>query len=74
MSGGIRAGGIYAGDIRNSLNPARRKKPPSICTTRITSRGVKLYVKRVFITDDDKELMPTWLRFVRGSSIPKTCP
>ncbi|MCL2765457.1 MAG: molecular chaperone HtpG [Treponema sp.] len=28
--------------------------------------GVKLYVKRIFITDDDKELMPTYLRFVRG--------
>jgi len=28
--------------------------------------GVKLYVKRVFITDDDKELMPIYLRFLRG--------
>jgi molecular chaperone HtpG len=28
--------------------------------------GVKLYVKRVFITDDNKELLPTYLRFVRG--------
>jgi len=28
--------------------------------------GIKLYVKRVFITDDDKELMPTYLRFLRG--------
>lgn len=28
--------------------------------------GVKLYVKRVFITDDDKELLPQYLRFVRG--------
>jgi molecular chaperone HtpG len=28
--------------------------------------GVKLYVKRIFITDNDKELMPTYLRFIRG--------
>jgi len=28
--------------------------------------GVKLYVKRVFITDDEKELLPIYLRFVRG--------
>tara|TARA_Y100001970_G_scaffold291403_1_gene428437 strand:- start:981 stop:2837 length:1857 start_codon:yes stop_codon:yes gene_type:complete len=28
--------------------------------------GIKLYINRVFITDDDKELMPTYLRFVRG--------
>jgi molecular chaperone HtpG len=28
--------------------------------------GVKLYVKRVFITDDDKDLLPAYLRFIRG--------
>jgi molecular chaperone HtpG len=28
--------------------------------------GVKLYVKRVFIMDDAKELLPAYLRFVRG--------
>ena len=28
--------------------------------------GVKLYVKRVFIMDDAKELLPQYLRFVRG--------
>ena len=28
--------------------------------------GVKLYVKRVFILDDAKELLPQYLRFVRG--------
>ncbi len=28
--------------------------------------GVKLYVKRVFILDDSKDLLPQYLRFVRG--------
>jgi molecular chaperone HtpG len=31
-----------------------------------TSRGVKLFVKRVFIMEDCDELLPEWLRFVRG--------
>jgi molecular chaperone HtpG len=29
-------------------------------------RGLQLYVKRVFVMDECKELMPTYLRFVRG--------
>jgi molecular chaperone HtpG len=29
-------------------------------------RGVRLFVKRVFIMEDCEELLPQWLRFVRG--------
>ncbi len=29
-------------------------------------RGVQLYVKRVFVMDEAKELMPSYLRFVKG--------
>ncbi len=28
--------------------------------------GVKLYIKRVFITESEKELLPVYLRFIRG--------
>jgi molecular chaperone HtpG len=34
--------------------------------TRERKRGVQLYVKRVFIMDDCEELMPEYLRFVKG--------
>ena len=34
--------------------------------SRETKAGIKLYVKRVFITDDADTLMPTYLRFVQG--------
>ncbi|MEV0718261.1 molecular chaperone HtpG [Asanoa sp. NPDC050611] len=33
---------------------------------RDTRRGLQLYVKRVFIMDDSKELIPDYLRFVKG--------
>ena len=28
--------------------------------------GVKLYVRRIFIMDDAQQLLPSWLRFIRG--------
>ena len=36
--------------------------------------GIKLYINRVFITDDEKELMPTYLRFLRGVIDSKDLP
>ncbi|RDU72553.1 molecular chaperone HtpG [Helicobacter aurati] len=40
---------------------------PPIDMQRMDYRSnVKLYVKRVFITDDDKELLPSYLRFIYG--------
>ena len=42
---------------------ARRR---STCTTRKGQHGVKLYVRRVFITGDLEGLMPRYLRFVKG--------
>jgi molecular chaperone HtpG len=42
------------------------KKAPADMMYADYKPGVKLYVKRVFITDDEKNLMPTYLRFLRG--------
>lgn len=42
------------------------EKAPHDLFYREGKRGVHLYVKRVFIMDDCRELMPDYLRFVRG--------
>jgi len=42
------------------------KRAPFDLYDRDAKRGVKLYVKRVFIMDDAEQLLPAYLRFVRG--------
>jgi molecular chaperone HtpG len=42
------------------------KHAPMDMWDRDGKRGVKLYVKRVFIMDDADQLLPAYLRFVRG--------
>ncbi len=42
------------------------KRAPFDLWDRTNRRGVKLYVRRVFIMDDNEQLMPPYLRFVRG--------
>ena len=41
-------------------------RPPFDLFERETKRGVQLYVQRVFIMEDAEQLMPRYLRFVRG--------
>ena len=41
-------------------------KAPFDLFDRERAHGVKLYVKRVFIMDDAKELLPQYLRFIKG--------
>jgi molecular chaperone HtpG len=41
-------------------------KAPFDLWNRDKKGGIKLYVKRVFIMDDDEALLPTYLRFVKG--------
>ncbi|HET8816035.1 MAG TPA: molecular chaperone HtpG, partial [Pseudidiomarina sp.] len=42
------------------------KRAPWDLWNREQQHGIKLYVKRVFIMDDATQLMPSYLRFVRG--------
>ncbi len=42
------------------------KNPPFDLYERDHKRGIKLYVKRIFIMDDAEQLMPTYLRFIKG--------
>jgi len=42
------------------------KKAPFDLFDREQRKGIKLYVKRVFIMDDSEHLMPNYLRFIRG--------
>lgn len=42
------------------------KRAPMDLWDREGRRGVKLYVKRIFIMDDAEQLLPNYLRFVRG--------
>lgn len=42
------------------------KRAPFDLFDRESKHGVRLFVKRVFIMDDCEELLPVWLRFVRG--------
>jgi molecular chaperone HtpG len=43
--------------------PAR---PPFDLWDRDAKHGVKLYIRKVFITDDAEQLMPRYLRFIKG--------
>ncbi|MGA1696196.1 MAG: molecular chaperone HtpG [Arenicellales bacterium] len=42
------------------------KKAPFDLWDRDQRHGINLYVRRIFIMDDSKNLMPSYLRFVRG--------
>ncbi len=54
-----------AGRSTRSCSTSRRTRPFDLWD-RDQRRGVKLYVRRVFIMDDAEQLMPAYLRFVRG--------
>lgn len=48
--------------------------PFDLYQMQMKNRGVKLYVKRVFIMDDAEQFIPNYLRFVRGVIDAKDLP
>ena len=42
------------------------KKAPFDLWNREANKGIKLYVRRIFIMDDAEHLMPNYLRFIKG--------
>ena len=54
------------GNLEYSLLLFVPARAPFDLWDRNVRRGVKLYVRRVFIMDDAEHLMPAYLRFVRG--------
>ena len=54
------------GNLEYSLLLFIPARTPFDLWDRNVRRGVKLYVRRVFIMDDAEHLMPAYLRFVRG--------